>query len=103
MKANRIRLVERAALAVPEQRRDLGLSLSELARLAGVSRSTVTRVERGGRVDPALVLRVAAALTVLELYAPSKGDLLGDLHPGRLLVAPARPLLQPTPTLGGAA
>ena len=33
-------IVERLELAIPEQRLDLDLSLRELARLSGVSRST---------------------------------------------------------------
>jgi transcriptional regulator with XRE-family HTH domain len=60
---------ERVALAIPEQRRGLGLSVRRLAILSGVSRDTITKLERGGHVDPALVVRVATALTVLELYA----------------------------------
>jgi transcriptional regulator with XRE-family HTH domain len=60
---------ERLALVVPEQRAELGVSVSQLARLAQVSRSTVTKVERGGRVNPALLLRIASALTTIELYA----------------------------------
>jgi len=97
--------LQRVADAIPGQRASLQLSLNQLARCSRVSRGTIRRIERGQQVDPALLLRVAGALTTLELYSPSEDDLLGDLHPERLLVAPARPPLQPapTPTLGGAA
>jgi transcriptional regulator with XRE-family HTH domain len=61
-------MTERVALAVPEQRLELGLSLNQLARYSGVSRSTIARIERGQRVSPVLLLRVAGALTTLELY-----------------------------------
>jgi len=57
------------AFAIPEQRRELRLSVRELARLSGVSRDTISRLEHGGQVSPALVVRVATALTVVELYA----------------------------------
>jgi transcriptional regulator with XRE-family HTH domain len=60
---------DRVALAIPEQRHALGLSLRELARASGVSRWTITKLERGGRVEPALVVKLAATLTVFELYA----------------------------------
>jgi transcriptional regulator with XRE-family HTH domain len=69
MKGNNT-LIHRVSLAIPEQRRELDLSLSELARVSGVSRSTLTRVERGGRVGDALVVKVASALLALELHAP---------------------------------
>jgi transcriptional regulator with XRE-family HTH domain len=67
-------LVGRLALAIPEQRRELGLSLSEVARLARVSRSTVTKLERGGRIDPVLVIQLGLVLTVLEVYRPAAPD-----------------------------
>jgi transcriptional regulator with XRE-family HTH domain len=63
-------LVDRIATAVGEQRPDTGISMSELSRLSGVSRSTIRKLERGGRIDPALVVRLALTLTVLELYRP---------------------------------
>jgi transcriptional regulator with XRE-family HTH domain len=62
---------ERVALAIPEQRRELGLSLRQLARLTGVSRATIAKLEHGGHIDPVLLLRVATALLVLELHADS--------------------------------
>jgi DNA-binding XRE family transcriptional regulator len=62
--------LERVALAVGEQRLALELSLNGVARVAGVSRTTVTKVEWGRPVSPVLLLRVAWALAVLELYAP---------------------------------
>jgi transcriptional regulator with XRE-family HTH domain len=61
-------ILQRVALAIPEKRVELGLSLSELARLADVSRSTVTKIERGGGVASRLVVQVALALLILELH-----------------------------------
>ena len=63
-------LVGRVASAIPEQRRELDLSLRELERLSGVSRRTLSKIERGGRADPALVVRVAGVLNTLELVSP---------------------------------
>lgn len=73
----------RIALAVPEQRRALGLSLNETAKLAGVSRGTVARIERGHTVNPMLVVKVAVVLTVVELYAPLPLDPLVLVQPHR--------------------
>jgi predicted transcriptional regulator len=64
-------LISRLALAVPEARRDLDLSLSELARLANVSRATVTKIDHGRPVDPALLVQVASTLLVLDVIAPA--------------------------------
>jgi DNA-binding XRE family transcriptional regulator len=61
-------LLRRVALAVPEQRRDLDLSQRDLAAASGVSRATIAKLERGERVDPALVIRLALAMAALELY-----------------------------------
>ncbi len=74
---------ERVALAIPEQRRELGLSVHQLARCSGVSRDTITKLERGGRVDPALVVHVAAALMVLELHSEPE-----PAPPRRILATP---------------
>jgi transcriptional regulator with XRE-family HTH domain len=62
-------LIQRIGTAVEEARRDHLLSERELARLAGVSRSTVHRLERGGVVRADLAVRVAAAITVVDLYS----------------------------------
>ena len=62
--------VVRIAAAVPEQWRELEVSLRELARLSGVSRTTITNVEKGRAVEPTLLLQIATTLTLLELYAP---------------------------------
>jgi transcriptional regulator with XRE-family HTH domain len=71
------------ALTIAEARSDLGVSQRELARLSGVSATTVRKLERGrGHVDPALVIRLASTLTVLELHEPTT-----------TLAQPARPLL----------
>ena len=60
--------LERMALAIGEHRLDLGLSLRQLEALAGVSRTTLTKIERGRRVDPRLLLQVASVLTTVELH-----------------------------------
>jgi transcriptional regulator with XRE-family HTH domain len=60
----------RLADVVTEQRADLGLSLRDLEALSGISRRTITKLERGGRVSPALIVRVASALNVVELITP---------------------------------
>jgi transcriptional regulator with XRE-family HTH domain len=59
----------RLLASIPEQRRDLGLSLRELARLSGVSRPTIAKLEAGRPVDEALAMRLAVTLTVFELYS----------------------------------
>jgi transcriptional regulator with XRE-family HTH domain len=63
------RRVEGIALGITEARLDLDLSQRELALLSGVSATTIRRLEGGGRVHPQLIIRLAAALTVFELYA----------------------------------
>jgi predicted transcriptional regulator len=87
-------MTERVALAIPEQRRELGLSVRRLAILSGVSRDSITKLEGGGHVHPALVVRVATALTVLELYAkPRRSKALVprlSLFPPPLLLAGER-------------
>jgi transcriptional regulator with XRE-family HTH domain len=45
--------MEEARMLVSEARRTAGLSIRELARLAGVSFTTITRIESGG-IDPTL-------------------------------------------------
>ena len=57
-----------------EPRRELWVSQRPLAQLSGVPRHTIRTLERGGRVDPALVIRLAGTLNVLELAAPPKDD-----------------------------
>ena len=69
---------ERIAISLPEARLGHGLSQRALARLSGVSASTISRLESGRQVNPALLLRVGAALVVLDVYrAPS---FVGDRH-----------------------
>ena len=55
-------------MAVGEGRLDHGLSQRQLARLSGVSRPTIAKIEAGGHVHPALVVRLAAALLVLDVH-----------------------------------
>lgn len=61
--------IDRLALAVPGQRRDLGISRRELAECAEVSEATIVRIEAGVRVRPANVVRVALVMAALDLYA----------------------------------
>jgi transcriptional regulator with XRE-family HTH domain len=69
-------LIERVALAIPEQRLELGLSVSETARLSGVSRPTVAKMMRGQRVSAKSLLQVARTLATLKGYvAPSEASL----------------------------
>jgi transcriptional regulator with XRE-family HTH domain len=63
-------LIERVALTVPEQRQALGLTVTQLAELAGVARSTVSKIESGGHVRPGCLIRVAAVMDTLELRKP---------------------------------
>ena len=79
--------LQRVALAVGEQRLDLGVSLRTLERCSGVSRATIRKIERGGRVNPALLVRVAGALSTLELYRDRSPKLEDELP---LLVHPER-------------
>jgi transcriptional regulator with XRE-family HTH domain len=62
--------LDRIALALREQRLELGVSLRWLAAASNVSRETLAKAERGGRIRPELLLRAASVLTTLELYAP---------------------------------
>jgi len=83
----------RIELALPEQRRDLDVSLRELARLSGVSRSTITRLERGGRIEPRLLMQIAATLTLLELYTPMPPFASADVQDDPVMVLSLRPTL----------
>jgi transcriptional regulator with XRE-family HTH domain len=64
------RRLERIALALREQRLELGVSQRWLAAAAGIARPTLAKAERGGRIRPDLLLRAASVLLALELYAP---------------------------------
>ena len=66
--------LDRLALAVPEQRHDLELSRRALSECSGVSQATIQRIEAGVRVRPANLVRVALALTALELYSEPKPE-----------------------------
>jgi transcriptional regulator with XRE-family HTH domain len=62
--------IDRIAISLSEARLDHGLSQRQLAALSGVSRPTIAKAERGGRVHPALLVRLAATLVVLDVYRP---------------------------------
>jgi len=66
--------IERIATAIPEQRLELGVSQTELARLSGVSRASIAKLEAGRRIDPRLVCDLAERLTLLELYSFSEAS-----------------------------
>jgi transcriptional regulator with XRE-family HTH domain len=61
--------IEHMAAALTEARLDLDLSQRDLALLSGVSAATIRKLEHGGRVHPALIVRIATALTVFELHS----------------------------------
>jgi transcriptional regulator with XRE-family HTH domain len=67
-------VTRRIAISLPEARLEHGLSQRQLAALSGVSVATVGRAERGGRVGPALLVRLAAAVLVLDVYRPPYFD-----------------------------
>jgi transcriptional regulator with XRE-family HTH domain len=66
--------LDRIALALREQRLELGVSQRQLAALSGVSRDTIVKLERGGQVSPKLLLGIAAVLTLLEVYSPPQPE-----------------------------
>jgi transcriptional regulator with XRE-family HTH domain len=63
--------IARIVAAIPEGRLDHGLSQRQLAALSGVSATTIRKLERGGRVDPALLVRLGVALVVLDAFRAS--------------------------------
>jgi transcriptional regulator with XRE-family HTH domain len=71
---NRTTPVASIALALPEARADHGLSQRELARLSGVSASTVRPAEAGAQIHPALLVRLGTTLVVLDAYWPPHFD-----------------------------
>jgi len=82
--------LQRVAHAVPEARREHGLSQRQLAAFSGVSATTIRKLERGGEIDPVLLMRLAAAVVVLDAYRP---PILANELP--VLTRPTRTLLQP--------
>jgi transcriptional regulator with XRE-family HTH domain len=108
MKGNDV--LGRIALAIPETRAELGLSMRQLEQLSGVNRGTISRLESGAPVPVSTLMRLAVALTVAELHMPAKPEPEPELAAGLLsrlpvLIHPRRRLLaQPEPrALGGAA
>jgi transcriptional regulator with XRE-family HTH domain len=61
---------DRVAISLPEARLEHGLSQRQLARLSGVAATTIRKLERGGCVDPALLIKLGATLLVLDVYRP---------------------------------
>jgi hypothetical protein len=75
--------VARIALALPEQRAELRLPIRQLVALSDVSYETIARVEHGRWVSPQLLVRLATALTMVELYGtrPTSAELLRRVEP----------------------
>jgi transcriptional regulator with XRE-family HTH domain len=67
-------LLSRIADAIPEARREHGLSQRQLAALSGISRDSIAKVERGGTINPALLVRLGAAIVVLDAYRPPEPE-----------------------------
>lgn len=88
-------LIHRIGLAVSEARFEHTLSERELARLAGVSRATVHKLERGGVVRPDLAVRIAAAVIVVDVLTPATPPAPFDDEPATV------PLPPPLPLVGG--
>lgn len=65
---------DRVAIALPEARAEHGLTQRQLALLSGVSAATIRKIERGGSVDAALLVRLGATLLVLDAYQPPRLD-----------------------------
>jgi transcriptional regulator with XRE-family HTH domain len=62
--------LDRIAKAVPEARQEYGLSRRQFAAMSGVSTTTIRKLERGGRIDPALLVRLATTTLALDAYGP---------------------------------
>jgi hypothetical protein len=77
MKSNGV--FERIARAIPEQRRELGLTVEEIAALADVHRVDVTRADRGLPVEPSVLMRLAVTMIALELHTPVPVAIAGPL------------------------
>ena len=56
--------------SISEARLEHGLSQRQLAALSGVSATTIRKAERGGRVDPALLIRLGGTFIVLDAFRP---------------------------------
>jgi DNA-binding XRE family transcriptional regulator len=63
------RAISRVAGGLAEARDELGLSRRRLAELSGVSRSSITKLENGGRIEPRLVIQLAVVVCVLDLLS----------------------------------
>lgn len=60
--------LDRIALALSEGRHEHSLTRDQLAGLAGVSYSTVRRLEEGRRISPKLLMRIAVTMVVLDAH-----------------------------------
>jgi transcriptional regulator with XRE-family HTH domain len=82
------------ARMISEKRKDMNLSLRELARVTGIAASTISRIENG-RLSP--TLDIAAKLTSALNLEPSAANLdsgiaLSTLEPGTLSEEPRQDL-----------
>jgi transcriptional regulator with XRE-family HTH domain len=74
------RSLDRIAIAIGEQRAELGISQRQLADLVGIDRGTIAKAERGGRVRADLLLRIGGTLMMLEIYtAPPAPEPVAEL------------------------
>ena len=80
--------LERMALAIPEARLEHDLSQRQLAAFSGVSATSIRKLERGGDIDPRLLIRLAVTVVVLDAYRPPA------LEGTRSLLDSLRPQLQ---------
>ena len=62
--------IDRIVATIAEALSEHGITQFELAELAGVGRSSIQKVERGERIEPRLVMKLATALAVLDLHSP---------------------------------
>jgi transcriptional regulator with XRE-family HTH domain len=62
--------LDRIAKAVPEARLEHGLSRRQFAAMSGVSTTTIRKLELGGRIDPALLVKLATTTVALDAYRP---------------------------------
>lgn len=54
--------MERIGTAVQQRRQELGLSAAALAAAAGISATTMSKVENGGGAQPSTLARISVAL-----------------------------------------
>ena len=65
---------------IADKRFKLGLTLQEVSNMTGVDRGPLSRIERGGIIDPGfgLVVKLAEVLSLDLNYLAGKGKLAAD-------------------------